>query len=91
MSSSLPASPAYAQLAERARAALDGRRDVSALSTADIELGRLFAYAYRNQTIGAFHATREALETLAGAASQLAIRNCRRQDHAREADYANYR
>ena len=65
----MPASLAYAQLAERARAALTGRRDVSDLSTSDIELGRLFAYAYRNQTIGAFHATREALERLAGAAA----------------------
>ncbi len=66
MTTPVPASPAYARLAEGARAAFTGRRDVSALSSSDIELGRLFAYAYRNQTIGAFHATREALESLAG-------------------------
>jgi len=56
----------YADLAQRALACLDGRRDVSGFTAADILRARLYAYAYRTQTIGAFHATREALAPWAG-------------------------
>ncbi|MSP93616.1 MAG: hypothetical protein EXR79_17790, partial [Myxococcales bacterium] len=57
----MTAHPAYDGLAQRALACLQGRRDVSGLADVDIQRARLYAYAYRTQTIGSFHATREAL------------------------------
>lgn len=58
--------PRYRDLAALAQAAIDGRRDVSQLTQADIDLARLYAYAYRTQTVGTFHATRLALDPFGG-------------------------
>ena len=38
-------------------------RNVSHIVQSDIDAARLFSYGYRSQAIGAFHATREAIET----------------------------
>ncbi|MCY4114290.1 MAG: hypothetical protein OXG33_10185 [Chloroflexi bacterium] len=59
--------PRYRDLAALAQAAIDGRRDVSELTQPDIDLARLYAYAYRTQTVGAFHATRLALDPFSDA------------------------
>ena len=55
------ASEAYNQLLEKVRWSHQHGRDVSHLNQADTDLARLFAYGYRSQTIGTFHATRTAL------------------------------
>ena len=52
----------YRDLSGLALAAIDGRRDVSQLKSSDIDLARLYVYAYRTHTVGAFHATRLALD-----------------------------
>jgi mannose-6-phosphate isomerase-like protein (cupin superfamily) len=51
----------YAELVEKACWSHAHGRNLSQISQADIEAARLFSYAYRAQTIGAFHATRVAL------------------------------
>ncbi len=57
----------YRELSDRVLVSIDGRRDVSHLAPADIDLARLYAYAYRTQTVGTFHATRTALDPFAEA------------------------
>ena len=52
----------YQELSGLALAAIDGRRDVSQFESSDIDLARLYVYAYRTHTVGAFHATRLALD-----------------------------
>ena len=70
--------PRYRDLAGLAQAAIDGRRDVSELTSSDIDLARLYVYAYRTHTVGAFHATRLALDPFSDApAVQAAQRRLR--------------
>ena len=52
----------YREISDRALASINGQRGVFGLGSADITLARLYAYAYRSQTVGAFHAARTALE-----------------------------
>ena len=70
--------PRYRDLAGLAQAAIDGRRDVSELTSSGIDLARLYVYAYRTHTVGAFHATRLALDPFSDApAVQVAQRRLR--------------
>lgn len=59
---SLPASDVYRSTIEKAYWSHSHNRSVFHINEADIALARLFAYAYRSQTIGTFSATRTALE-----------------------------
>ena len=63
----LKRSELYRNLLEKAQWSHAHGRSVSHINAPDIELARLFTYAFRSQTIGAFHATREALERLSQA------------------------
>lgn len=56
-------SDVYAQLLEKARWSHAHGRSVFHVLQEDIDAARLFSYAYRSQAIGAFHATRLAIET----------------------------
>ena len=53
--------PNYTALAEKVAACHERGRDPSALLEADILVARLYCYAFRLHTIGAYHATRVAL------------------------------
>jgi mannose-6-phosphate isomerase-like protein (cupin superfamily) len=53
----------YSELVEKARWSRAHGRNLSHISQADIDAARLFSYAYRAQTIGAFHATHVAIES----------------------------
>lgn len=55
----------YREVSRQALASLNGQRGVFDFGSAEITLARLYAYAYRTQTVGAFHATRTALEPFA--------------------------
>jgi hypothetical protein len=54
--------PAYVRLTEKARRGHQQGRSPAGIAPEDIDLGRLYSYLYRRHTIGAFHATRLALE-----------------------------
>jgi hypothetical protein len=56
-------SESYAQLMDKARWSLDHGRNVLHILRSDIDSARLFSYGYRSQAIGAFHATRIAIES----------------------------
>lgn len=58
----LSAHPSYERLVALARRCHDAGRCTHPLTPADIDLARLYSYAYRAHVIGAFHATRLALE-----------------------------
>lgn len=64
----LKASELYNHLQEKASWSHTHGRDVFAITESDIDAARLFAYAYRSQAIGTFHATSVALEDPAVAA-----------------------
>ena len=57
------ASDAYRDLLDKIHWSLQHGRDVLHLAQTDIDRARLFAYGYRSQTIGTFHATRTAVES----------------------------
>ena len=59
---SLPMHADYRRLVDKARTSHEQGRRSDLLTSQDIELGRLYSYAFRNHSIGAFHATRQALE-----------------------------
>lgn len=63
----LKQSHTYQNILEKARWSHARGRSVFHIEQADVELGRLYTYAFRTQTIGAFHATRVALEEQAKA------------------------
>jgi mannose-6-phosphate isomerase-like protein (cupin superfamily) len=52
----------YQRLVDAAAQGHAAGRAARDLASADIELARLYSYAFRTQTIGAFHGTRQALE-----------------------------
>jgi hypothetical protein len=56
--------PSYAQLVDKSRAVHEAGRSTRDITPRDIALARLYSYAFRSQTIGAFHATRVALAGL---------------------------
>lgn len=62
--------PAYEELLNRARHAHAQHRNPADISAEDVVRARLYCYAFRKHTIGAFDATRKALETLAPASPQ---------------------
>jgi hypothetical protein len=70
--------PSYQRLVELAETAHRRGRCNLGLSVDDIALARLYSHAYRAHVIGAFHATRQALETLLanGAISPHRLRAC---------------
>lgn len=55
----------YAELVEKARESHARHRSPSSVSSCDVGRARLYCYAFRGHTIGAFHATRLAIEQLA--------------------------
>lgn len=55
----------YRNLIEKAQWSHDNRRSVFHIEAEDVTLARLYAYAYRSHSIGAFYSCRLALETLA--------------------------
>jgi hypothetical protein len=57
----LPMHASYSQLVEKVRASHDQGRRTDQITPADIDLARLYCYAFRMHTIGAYHATRLAL------------------------------
>ncbi|HEX4489480.1 MAG TPA: hypothetical protein VH088_24615 [Terriglobales bacterium] len=59
---SLHVSDPYAHIVDKARWSHAHGRNVSHILAADVDAARLFCYGYRSQTIGAFHATRVAIE-----------------------------
>jgi hypothetical protein len=64
--------PAYEQLIDRARHSHARHRSPAEISAEDVTRARLYCYAFRKHTIGAFDATRKALERMApaGAAAE---------------------
>jgi len=54
--------PAYAQLIEKAASSHRQFRSPTEIGPEDVGRARLYSYAFRGQSIGAFHATRAALE-----------------------------
>jgi hypothetical protein len=58
----LKASELYNQLLDKARWSHAHGRNVFEITQSEVDAARLFAYAYRSQAIGTFHATRVALE-----------------------------
>jgi mannose-6-phosphate isomerase-like protein (cupin superfamily) len=62
--SRLPMHPNYQRLADLTCDSHDRGRAPSGINDADIALARLYSHAFRGQVIGAFHATRRALETV---------------------------
>lgn len=56
--------PAYAALVERAVASHERNRSPEGITDDEIVRARLYAYGFRVHTIGAFHATRTALESI---------------------------
>ena len=54
----LPLHTSYSQLLEKVRASHDQGRRTDQIDRADTDLARLYCYAYRIHTIGAYHATR---------------------------------
>jgi hypothetical protein len=58
----LHVSDSYAHLIDKAKWSHAHGRNVSHIVQADIDAARLFSYGYRSQAIGAFHATRAAIE-----------------------------
>ncbi|MBV9678370.1 MAG: hypothetical protein JO185_18685, partial [Acidobacteriaceae bacterium] len=56
-------SDAYDALLDKVHWSRQHGRDVLHLNQTDIDRARLFAYGYRSQTIGTFHATRTAVES----------------------------
>jgi hypothetical protein len=60
---SLQVSDGYQQLIEKARWSHAHGRSVEHIQPSDTDLARLYSYAFRTQTIGLFHATREILAT----------------------------
>lgn len=53
----------YARVVEKARRCHQQNRNPSEIDRRDVTLGRLYSYAFRLHVIGAFHATRFALES----------------------------
>lgn len=60
--------PGYERLVAKAQSSHDQGRNPSGITTADVGLARLYSYAFRLHSIGAFHATRLALRSIAPAA-----------------------
>ena len=58
---SLRTSEAYSRVVEKAQWSHQHGRSVFHIEPEDVELARLYTYAYRSQSIGTFHATRVAL------------------------------
>jgi uncharacterized RmlC-like cupin family protein len=58
----LQVSESYSQLLDKARWSHGHGRNVSHITQVDVDAARLFSYGYRSQSIGAFHATRMAIE-----------------------------
>ena len=53
--------PCYQQLVEKAQRSHEKNRSPEGITAEDVELARLYGYAFRRHTIGTFHATREIL------------------------------
>ena len=53
--------PAYEQLIEKATLSHEKNRSPEGVAQGDVNLARLYSYAFRLHTIGTFHATREAI------------------------------
>ena len=60
----LPMHSGYEQLVAKARQSHEQGRNSLDITGEDIALARLYSYAFRMHTIGAFHVTRLALEAL---------------------------
>ncbi len=60
----LAAHPSYQRLVQVARRSYSAGRCPLGIKQADIDLARLYSHAYRGHVIGAFHATRLAVEAL---------------------------
>ena len=73
----LPADNGYASLLEKARSSHEQGRTSREIDDSDIALARLYSYAFRIHTIGAFHATRLAVESQSPA-DPLAVAQLRR-------------
>ena len=60
----LPSHPTYQDLIGKARTSHEEGRSSSDIGGDDIDLARLYCYAFRIHTIGAFHATKEGVQSL---------------------------
>ena len=67
----LETSAAYRQVLDKARWSQAHGYTVFHIDDDDVALGRLFAYGFRTQTVGAFRAARMLLDELAGAGPAL--------------------
>jgi len=56
--------PTYERLIHKARRSHEQGRSTAGIDEQDVVLARLYCYAYRTHTIGAFHATRRALASV---------------------------
>ncbi|HIQ21536.1 MAG TPA: hypothetical protein EYH34_09930 [Planctomycetes bacterium] len=59
--------PGYEGLIRKARQSHERGRSTAGIDQRDVDLARLYSYAYRTHTIGAFHATRSAIQSRPGA------------------------
>ncbi len=73
---SLQVSDSYAHLIGKARWSHAHGRSVFHILQSDIDSARLFSYGYRSQAIGAFHATRIAIEAETKAATGPYVKTC---------------
>ena len=60
---------AYQELMEKARLSHEKNRSPEGIGPEDVELARLYSYAFRLHTIGTFHATREAIQACRAASA----------------------
>ena len=56
--------PNYARLVDLARESHEKGRTPAEITSEDVALARLYSYAFRGHTIGAFHATRLAIDEI---------------------------
>ena len=63
---SFKTSDAYRNVIEKARWSHDNHRSVFHIDPQDVALARLYAYGFRSQAIGGFHATRQGLGSAGG-------------------------
>ena len=54
----------YARLVDLARESHEKGRTPAEITSEDVALARLYSYAFRGHTIGAFHATRVAIDEI---------------------------
>ncbi len=80
----LKTDPEYQRLVEKVRTSHESGRSTADIEQRDIDLARLYCYAYRTHTIGAFHAARVAIESQPAPSGLAAVQRQRAVDALHE-------